>query len=246
MSVRCCRGESTAAGSQRTPCTTSERGAQPGAPELSTNTVLGRGARWLQSLIDRRRRSVGLLQSPQAWEAQYAAGKWDFLADLPELARSSVLAGYICHLKPGAAVLDVGCGQGVLLQRLPAGSYARYLGIDVSSSAIAAAQKQCSERSRFVAADCERYSPEEWFDVIVFNEVLYCLREPLRTVEHYARSLEPDGLILVSMCTAARGSSTILWRLKQSYTLLDQVRISHSGRRVSWVCAALRRMSGGC
>jgi 2-polyprenyl-3-methyl-5-hydroxy-6-metoxy-1,4-benzoquinol methylase len=197
-------------------------------------------ARWLQSLVDRGRRSDGLLQSAQIWEAQYAAGRWDFLAQLPELARFSVLAGYICHLKPGAAVLDTGCGQGVLLRRLPSSCYSKYVGIDVSGSAIAVAQSQRIERSTFIAADCEDYLPADNFDVMVFNEVLCCLRDPLRTVERYARSLNPDGLLLVSLCTAARGSATILWRLKRAYATVDEVRLVHSGRKVSWVCTALR------
>src|ERR1700739_5169135 len=86
-------------------------------------------ARWRQVLVDRSRRSDGLLQSAQTWEAQYAAGRWDYLAELSELARFSVLAGYICHLKPGGTVLDTGCGQGVLLRRLPVSSYSRYRGL---------------------------------------------------------------------------------------------------------------------
>ena len=198
-------------------------------------------ARWLQSLVDRGRRSDGLLQSAQTWEAQYAAGKWEFLAELSELARFSILAGYICHLKPGGAVLDTGCGQGVLLRRLPSSCYSKYVGIDVSGSAISVAQLLQNERTTFLAADCEDYSPGEHFDVVVFNEVLCCLPDPLRTVERYARYLNAGGLLLVSMCTAARGSATILWRLKQAYALVDEVRVAHRARKVSWVCAALRR-----
>ncbi len=204
------------------------------------HTLLERLSRGLQWVVDRGRRSDGLLQSAQTWEAQYAAGRWDFLGQLSELARFSVLAGYICHLKPGGAVLDVGCGQGVLLRRLPNSCYTRYVGIDVSGSAIAAAQQQQNARSMFFATDCEEYVPAEPFDVMVFNEVLCCLRDPLRTVERYMRSLKADGVLLVSMCTAARGSATILWRLKRAYAAVDEVRIVHSGRKVSWVCAAFR------
>lgn len=207
---------------------------------VGRHALLEHAARWLQLLLDRGRRSDGLLQSAQTWEAQYAAGRWDFLGQLSELSRFSILAGYIWHLKPGGAVLDVGCGQGVLLRRLPSSSYSRYVGIDVSGSAVSAAQKQQNERSTFLAADCENYSPAEQFDVIVFNEVLCCLRDPLRTVERYARSLNPNGLLLVSMCTAARGSATILWRLKRTYATVDEVRVAHKGRKVSWVCSALR------
>ena len=202
--------------------------------------LLKHAARWLNMLVDRGRRSDGLLQSAQTWEAQYAAGRWDFLAELSELARFSILGGYICHLKPGGTVLDTGCGQGVLLRRLPRSCYSRYVGIDLSGSAISVAQEQANEHSRFLVANCEEYSPAEHFDVIVFNEVLCCLRDPLRTVERYARSLNPGGLLLVSLCTAARGSATVLRRLKQAYATVDEVRVVHCGRKVSWVCTALR------
>lgn len=207
--------------------------------------LLKHAARWLKLLEDRRRRSDGLLQSAQTWEAQYAAGRWNYLAELSELARFSVLAGYICHLKPGGTVLDTGCGQGVLLRRLPSSCYSRYVGIDVSGSAISMAQAQANERITFLAADCEEYLPAENFDVIVFNEVLCCLRDPLRTVERYARSLNPGGILLVSLCTAARGSSTILRRLKRAYATVDEVRVLHSGRKVSWVCTALLAEADG-
>ncbi len=207
---------------------------------MGRRALLEHAARWLQVLVDRGRRPDSLLQSAQTWEAQYAAGRWDFLAQLSELARFSILAGYICHLKPAGAVLDTGCGQGVLLRRLPSSCFSRYVGIDVSGSAISVAQEQGNERSTFFAADCEEYSPAEHFDVIVFNEVLCCLRDPLRTVERYTRSLSPGGLLLVSLCTAARGSATILRRLKLAYATVDEVRVLHSGRKVSWVCTALR------
>ncbi len=212
---------------------------------MSTESVSRQGhrrraTRWLDLLVARGRRADGLLQPAESWEAQYVAGRWDFLAQLPELARFSVLAGYIQHLKPGGAVLDAGCGQGVLLGRLPGNCYSRYVGIDLSGSAIAVAQKRQDERSSFLVADCESYSPVGHFDVIVFNEVLCCLVDPLRTVARYARSLNADGLLLVSLCTAARGSAAILRRLKRAYATIDEVQVVHGGRNISWVCAALR------
>jgi 2-polyprenyl-3-methyl-5-hydroxy-6-metoxy-1,4-benzoquinol methylase len=210
------------------------------ADSILRNKLFGHAGRWLQSFVDRGRRSDGLLQSAQTWEAQYAAGKWDYLTELSELSRFSVLAGYICHLKPGAAVLDTGCGQGALLRRLPSDSYSRYVGIDLSASAISVASQQQNERSTFLEADCELYSPEQRFDVIVFNEVLCCLRDPLQTVERYTRFLNPGGLVLVSLCSAARGSTTVLWRLGQAYATVDEVRLTHSARKVTWVCTALR------
>ena len=71
---------------------------------VGRNALLEHAMRWLELLVERGRRADGLLQPAETWEAQYAAGRWDFLAQLPELARFSILAGYICYLKPGGAV----------------------------------------------------------------------------------------------------------------------------------------------
>jgi 2-polyprenyl-3-methyl-5-hydroxy-6-metoxy-1,4-benzoquinol methylase len=97
-------------------------------------------SRWLRSLFERRPQSDVLSQSAQAWDAQYAGGRGDFLGQLPELSRYSALVGYVCHLNPGGVVLDAGCGQGVLLHRLPDSAYSNYVGIDLAESAIAVAR----------------------------------------------------------------------------------------------------------
>src|SRR3954454_119623 len=74
--------------------------------------------------------------SAATWDAEYAAGRWAYLGELPELARFSVLAGYLRHFKPGGAILDVGCGEGALAKRLSAGDFRRYVGVDLSAAAI--------------------------------------------------------------------------------------------------------------
>jgi 2-polyprenyl-3-methyl-5-hydroxy-6-metoxy-1,4-benzoquinol methylase len=222
---------------------------------MSTHTVarpslIRSASRWLRSRFGRRSHSDGLAQSVQDWEAQYAAGRWDFLTQLSELPRYSVLAGYVCHLSRGGAVLDVGCGQGILLRSLPDAAYSKYVGIDLSASAIAAAQEQRrelqqpepqqNERSTFLSADCESYVPGEKFDVIVFNEVLYYLRDSRQLVERYAQSLRGGGVMLVSMCTAARGSAAILGQLKAHYATVAETLVRDGETRVSWACAVFR------
>jgi hypothetical protein len=78
----------------------------------------------------------------------------------------------------------------------------------------------------------------------VFNEVLCYLRDPLAVVRRYSRSLDDGGVLLVSMCTAARGAGAILERLRTEYSVVDEIRITHGGTRLSWDCAALRPKTG--
>ena len=199
--------------------------------------------RWLRTHFGRRHQSDVLHQPAQVWESQYASGKWDYLVQLSELSRYSLLVGYVCHLQPGGMVLDVGCGQGVLLGRLPSSAFSKYVGIDLSESAVAAARTLQKGARSFLVTDCESYTPTELFDVIVFNEVLYYLRDPLAMVERYSRSLNDGGVLLVSMCSAARGAGPILERLRAEYSVVDATRLIHGETRLSWDCAALRPKS---
>ena len=119
--------------------------------------------------------------SAATWDAQYVAGRWAYLGELPELARFSVLAGYLRHFKPGGAILDVGCGEGVLAKRLPRGDYRRYVGVDLSAAAIEQAARSLAPNASWIAADAQTYAPTERFDAIVFNEVVVLL---LRSGRH--------------------------------------------------------------
>src|SRR5713226_3057428 len=69
------------------------------------------------------------------WEAEYQAGGWDYLRDLYELGRYSVIVGYVQHLGDSPRILDLGCGQGLLMERLRALTH-RYVGCDYALPAI--------------------------------------------------------------------------------------------------------------
>src|SRR5687768_7735334 len=75
-------------------------------------------ALWLRLNQIRRRRR---------WNRQYAAGEWTWLARPGELARYSILAGYALELKPGGKLLDVGCGEGLLRDRLHPRAFSQYV-----------------------------------------------------------------------------------------------------------------------
>ncbi len=117
--------------------------------------------------------------SKEVWEKQYSKGQWDYLYQLEELAHYSIILGYIRNLKTGGSILDIGCGKGILQERLALYGYSKYVGIDISDNAIRQASCKANDKTTFIASDATRYSPTEAFDAIVFNEVLYYFDDPL-------------------------------------------------------------------
>ncbi len=179
--------------------------------------------------IDRERR----------WNTQYAAGVWDRLGDLDEMAHYAVIAGYVAALKRGGAMLDIGCGDGVLLAQLR-GVYGAYLGVDFAEP-IARAQSRhaATPAVQFAVSDINEFTTHDQFDVLVFNESLYYLHEPLRGAQRYAQLLAPDGVLVISMHVTPR--TTALWtEIDAAFRVLDAVTVTNA-RGTSWVVKALAR-----
>ncbi len=134
------------------------------------------------------------------FEEQFRTGEWAFLEGVAELSRYSIITGY-CQWLEVKSVLDVGCGQGVLAERLKPLDYAAYLGVDFSAEAVSAAQAAHGDRrTRFVTGDAAVFQPDGRFDAIVFNECLYYLDDPAQVLADYARALAtPNGRFIVSI-----------------------------------------------
>ena len=162
------------------------------------------------------------------WEEKYRAGDWAFMHDLHQVPRYAAIASLAHRLRPGGAILDVGCGEGVLQDHLRPLGYSRYLGVDVSETAVAqaAAAGRVDDKSSFVAADAEHYSAEELFDVIVFNECVHYFRDATTSVAAYERLLAPGGVFVISTFRTPRGDAIMRDVLKH-YDVLEELAISH-------------------
>jgi SAM-dependent methyltransferase len=169
-----------------------------------------------------------------AWDTLYRGGNWKFLGDLSELGHYSILVGYLAELWPGGAILDVGCGEGLLFRRFRPYGYSRYVGLDVSEAAIATLARFEDETTRFVAADAENYEPEEMFDAIVFNESLYYFHQPLATVHRYVGRLRPGGAVIVSIFDASPRAKSIMALLREEFDILDETQVTQGGK--TWCC----------
>ena len=169
------------------------------------------------------------------WDTEYRTDRWRYMSGLEELSRYSVVVGYVRFFKPDAKVLDLGSGEGILQERFGYESYSRYLGVDVSQAAIDAARTREDSRTSFVCADVATFVPDGKFDVVVFNEVLYYLREPLAVMKHYEKFLSPGGIFIVSMFN--NEELTHNWTtLECAYDFFDETRASNSKSGCSWSC----------
>lgn len=175
--------------------------------------------------------------SREGFENMYSQQQYEYLRGVGELAHYSVIIGYCRHLKPAGALLDVGCGEGILRERLDAGHFSRYVGIDFSQEAIRRASRLEDDRTCFACADVLSYVPDGQFDTIVFGECLYYFDDPLSVLERYRSALKDDGIFIVSICDHERTSP--VWKLVEAvYTALDSVRVTHQSK-LSWTIKIL-------
>ena len=169
----------------------------------------------------------------ETWEAQYRSGQWSFLQELDQMTRYSVIAGYVQTLKRDGSLLDVGCGEGLLLERLCGSAYSKFVGIDISQTAIARAQAKHYPRSFFTCADARGFVAAERFDAIIFNEVLYYFPDPLEVSRKYCRWLKPDGLLITSLYGRSDRARAIARLMKKAYRSMDEVEIISHGKK--WI-----------
>ena len=174
----------------------------------------------------------------EEWDSQYSLARWDFLKQIEELGRYFVIAGYCHYFKEGGTILDLGCGEGILQERLCYTKYSRYVGVDTSAEAIGKTFGRDCEKTLFVQADISDYNPDGRFDIVIFNECLYYLKDPLGAVNRYASFLEEGGLLIVSMYVNENNNR--IWKmLEKSWDILDEVLVVNKTARHSWVIKVL-------
>ena len=198
----------------------------------------------LRLMLPFRANHSGNLQDSLAWDREYASGRWSYLKTLAEEGHYLIIASYVCRLKPDCSVLDVGCGEGVLLAAFRRFGYRRYLGLDVSETAIKTANRDADERTSFQAVHGDSFTNDEQFDVIVFNETLYYFADPARTVQTYAAFLKPDGVFVISMAFVGFRDALMklnIWRiLARDLAVIHETTI-YTPDGPTWVVRAMVR-----
>lgn len=139
--------------------------------------------------------------SPEASVALYSLGRPDLLAritaEVVEWMRASKL------LWPGCAALDIGCGNGRMLQAI-APQVGPLVGIDISSAMLSAARARCADWNNVRLVRCSGRDlamfADQRFDLVYAVDVFpYLTRSGLapRHLREAARVLKPGGRLLI-------------------------------------------------
>lgn len=166
------------------------------------------------------------VHSAREWDAEHLAGDWDYLDRISELARYSLISGYIRFLAPVGTILDIGCGQGTLVEHLSGINFTSYVGVDISGAAILRARERTAAHDRvsFVVGDTLPSGPDR-FHFIVCNESLYYLERPDIRLRELSGILEPDGYFLTSIWHH-RGHLALRRLIGKSFDLVAAVEVA--------------------
>jgi len=98
----------------------------------------------------------------------------------------------------GEHLLDVGCGAGQLLSKLPGAN--RY-GVDLSQHMVKQARSRLPNGANILHADAEHLPfPEATFDRVVASSLFSHVLHPERVVGELVRVTKPGGRVVISIC----------------------------------------------
>ena len=115
-------------------------------------------------------------------------------------------------VRAGDRVLDVGCGTGVLLEKLawiepPAGLF----GVDASPDMLEVARERLGSTADLTFACAEKLPfPDAHFDIVVSTSAFHFIREPQMALSEMHRVLKPSGKLVITDWCADFFSSRLL------------------------------------
>lgn len=119
-------------------------------------------------------------------------------------AEAAMLADLRAALRPGARVLDAGCGTGALARRVrELEPDADLTLLDLSAAMLARASDLPGKHVQ--ASVLELPFADGAFDVVVSAWVIETVLDPMRAVREYLRVLAPEGRVLYTFCSLPRG-----------------------------------------
>lgn len=136
------------------------------------------------------------------WNRQYKSGRWEKLKSTRESGRYKTIVTFSeLYGNKNPDILDLGSGEGVLLDYYNTDSISSFHGIDFSSVSIEKANSSNRAKATFSCEDLHDYKPTSNYDIIVFNEAFYYIHESKKqdVLDTIKKHLKPNGIIIVSI-----------------------------------------------
>ncbi|WP_028596292.1 class I SAM-dependent methyltransferase [Paenibacillus assamensis] len=134
----------------------------------------------------------------EVWDQEYKNKTWDYLADITEFSRYSIVYGYIRRYLGTNGILDMGCGTGILYDTLLDNEKEGFTGVDLSTEAIKLASQKAPANT-FQVGNIMDYTPQKQYDIIVFNESLHYVTNTPKVLLSYSNHLTSNGVIISSL-----------------------------------------------
>ena len=159
------------------------------------------------------------------WDDDFTHGRWERIDKTP----GDCIYPRIEKAANGGSILDLGCGSGNTANELAVDMYRDYTGVDISSAAIAKAQKRTEANCRahktsFLQSDIDNYVPDRQFDVILFRESIYYIRRAKiqAILERYSEWLTPEGVFIVKIWHGRKKGKGIVDIIKNRFEVIEE------------------------
>lgn len=177
----------------------------------------------------------------QRWNKQYRRGRWENLKSEKERVRYEKIVELTeKHGTKNPDILDLGSGEGVLLDYFNVENITSFYGMDFSSVSIKKATKKNRNKATFICADLHNFKPETHYDVIVLNEAFYYIHETKKreVIDTMAEHLKPNGIILVSIYREGLGC----WEYfkNERFEELDYTTVTTNEEKTYWKIGAYK------
>ncbi len=109
------------------------------------------------------------------------------------------------HIAKNAAILEVGCSGGPLLQALADQGYANVQGIDLSPAGIGLCHQRNLKNASIMDATALAFADQQ-FDLVIASDILEHIDQEAKALSEWRRVLKPGGKLLVMV-----PAYTFLW-----------------------------------
>lgn len=143
-----------------------------------------------------------MLPPPDSWynqDDEYYGWRWEFDCALNVIKEEKITEN----------LLEVGCGEGIFLERLKDQCHA--VGIDLNKNAIDKLKKKGIEGYALSVENYIKSADSMEFDCVVLFNLLEHLANPKEFIEYIGKTLKKDGILIISVPNTER-RTRFLWK----------------------------------